>query len=105
MDSRYKRLGKNTVLVFLGGAGSKVITLLMLPYYTRMLSTSEYGVSDLIYTYASIMVSIISCCLADAIFIFTKNAETDGRKKYFTSGIIFSLVSFFLWAIIVLIVG
>ena len=55
MDSRFKRLGKNTAVVFLGSAGSKLITLLMLPYYTRMLSTAAYGISDLIYTYSGIM--------------------------------------------------
>ena len=100
MDSRYKKLGKNTGLVFLGSAGSKLITLLMLPYYTRMLSTAAYGISDLVYTYSSIMVSVVSCCIADAIFIFPKNADEEGRMQYFTSGIVFSLVSFVLWAII-----
>ena len=105
MDSRYKKLGKNTVLVFMGTAGSKLITLLMLPYYTRMLSTAAYGISDLVYTYSSIMLSVVTCCIADAIFIFPKNADEDGRKRYFTSGIVFSVVSFALWATITGIVG
>lgn len=105
MDSRYKKLGKNTFLVFLGTAGSKLITLLMLPYYTRMLSTAAYGISDLVYTYSSIMLSVVTCCIADAIFIFPKNADEDGRKRYFTSGIVFSVVSFALWATITGIVG
>lgn len=105
MDSRYKKLGKNTVLVFMGTAGSKLITLLMLPYYTRMLSTAAYGISDLVYTYSGIMLSVISCCIADAIFIFPKNADEDGRKRYFTSGLFFSVISFSVWAAITGIVG
>ena len=100
MDSRYKKLGKNTVLVFAGSAGSKLITLLMLPYYTRMLSTADYGISDLVYTYSGIMLSIMSCCIADAIFIFPKNADLTARKQYFTSGILFSILSFLLWSIV-----
>lgn len=100
MDSRYKKLGKNTALVFAGSAGSKLITLLMLPYYTRMLSPADYGISDLVYTYSGIMLSIMSCCIADAIFIFPKNVDTIARKQYFTSGILFSILNFFLWSII-----
>lgn len=100
MDSRYKRLGKNTVLVFLGSAGSKLITLLMLPYYTRMLSTAEYGLSDLIATYASIMTSVVSCCIADAIFVLPKNVDREEQSRYFSSGLLFSLVSYTLWALI-----
>ncbi len=104
MDNRYKRLGKNTVLVFIGSAGSKIIGLLMLPFYTSYLSTTEYGISDLIATYASIMVSIISCCVADAIFIFPKNVDNENRKKYFTSGLLFIFVSILLWAIATLLI-
>ena len=100
MDSRYKRLGKNTALVFMGSAGSKIITLLMLPYYTRILSTSDYGLSDLIATYASIMTSVVSCCISDAIFVFPKNADRENQKKYFSSGFVFSIASYALWAII-----
>lgn len=77
----------------------------MLPYYTRMLSTAAYGISDLVYTYSGIMLSVISCCIADAIFIFPKNADEDGRKRYFTSGLVFSVISFSVWAIITGIVG
>jgi O-antigen/teichoic acid export membrane protein len=105
MDSRYKRLGKNTALVFMGSAGSKIITLLMLPYYTRILSTADYGLSDLIATYASIMTSVVSCCIADAIFVFPKNADRENQKKYFSSGFVFSIASYALWAIITLIVS
>ena len=44
MQDRYKRLGKNTILVFMGKAGSSLVGLLMLPFYTHWLSTDEYGV-------------------------------------------------------------
>lgn len=100
MDSRYKRLGKNTALVFIGSAGSKIIGFLMLPFYTHYLSTEEYGVSSLITTYSSISVAIFTCCIADAIFIFPKNADREGRKKYFSSGIAFLACTFTLCAIV-----
>ena len=94
MDNRYKRLGKNTALVFLGGAGSKLIGLVMLPFYTHFLAKDEFGVSDLIHTYSNILVAIITCCIADAIFIFPKNSDKEGRTKYFSSGLFFILFAF-----------
>lgn len=49
--ARYSRLGKNTVLVFIGNAGSKLVGLLMLPFYTRCLSVEDYGTTDIINVY------------------------------------------------------
>ena len=98
MESRYKRLGKNTLLVFLGKAGSSIIGMLMLPFYTHWLSTDEYGTTDLITTYAAILMGFISCCVADSIFIFPKNADERGRSRYYTSGYLFVAVMSVLFA-------
>ena len=68
--NKYKRLGKNTLLVFIGNAGSKLIGLVMLPFYTSWLSVEDYGVTDIINVYVSFLVSIVSCCIAKAIFLF-----------------------------------
>ena len=73
--NKYKRLGKNTLLVFIGNAGSKLIGLVMLPFYTSWLSVEDYGVTDIINVYVSFLVSIVSCCIAESMFIFPK-----GRK-------------------------
>ena len=89
MQERIKRLGVNTILVFIGKAGSSIIGLLMLPFYTHWLSTDEYGTTDLITTYSSILMGFLSCCVADAIFVFPKNADKIGRTRYYTSGYIF----------------
>ena len=50
---KYKRLGKNTSLVFIGNLGSKLIALLMLPFYTKWLTVEDYEVTDIINVYAS----------------------------------------------------
>lgn len=100
MDSKYKKLGKNTVLVFIGQAGSSLVSLLMLPLYTNWLSTEEYGTVDLMSTYAAILLSLMSCCLADSIFIFPKDADNKGKKQYFSTGLFFVLLSFILFSTI-----
>lgn len=100
MDNRYKKLGKNTILVFIGQAGSSLISLLMLPLYTSWLSTEEYGTVDLMSTYATILLSLVTCCIADAIFIFPKGAPRDDKSKYFSSGLLFSLLATALFIIL-----
>lgn len=104
---KYSRLGKNTVLVFIGNAGSKLIGLLMLPFYTRWLSVEDYGVTDIISVYVTFLFGIVTCCIAEAVFIFPKGASLDAQKGYFSSavgfvglmlvgtGIVFGLIHFF----------
>lgn len=93
-ENRYKRLGKNTVIMFIGGAGGKLVGFFMLPFYTHFLSTVEYGVSSIIGTYAQLIMGVLSCCIAESIFIYPKDAEIEGRKKYFTSGLSFLLMNY-----------
>lgn len=90
---RYSRLGKNTVLVFFGTAGSKLLNLLMLPFYTTWLTVADYGSVDLITTYSGLMLGIISCCISDSLFIFPKSRPIKEQKEYFSSGLSFWLMS------------
>lgn len=72
--SKYSRLGKNVSLMFLGNIGSKVLTFLMLPFYTSQLSVGDYGTIDLIQVYVTLLTGIVTCCLTEAIFVFPKNS-------------------------------
>ena len=92
MDGSIKRLGTNTILVFIGNMGSKLISLIMLPLYTRWLSVEEYRLTDIISVYVSLLFGIITCCITDALFVFPKDSSCDDKKKYFSSGVIFELV-------------
>lgn len=101
---KYSRLGKNTVIVFIGNAGSKLIGLLMLPFYTRWLSVEDYGTTDIINVYSSLLLGILSCCIAESIFIFPKGQPVTKQKEYFSSGLLFVLfvllISFVLFSVI-----
>lgn len=104
MESRTKRLGVNTILVFLGKAGSSLIGLLMLPFYTHWLTPADYGTTDLVFTYTSILVSVLSCCMADSLFIYAKGASEDDRKKYYSTGLLFLIVSSIIFVVVTLVV-
>jgi O-antigen/teichoic acid export membrane protein len=93
VSGKYKRLGYNTILVFIGNLGSKLIGFIMLPFYTAWLSVADYGVTDIITIYSTLLLSIVSCCIADAIFIFPNGEKKQKQKEYFSSGVFFLLVS------------
>lgn len=102
--NKYKKLGKNTFLILIGNVLSKSIAFFLLPFYTRHLSPSEYGLTDLIFVYASLLVSIITLNISDSIFIFPKDIPVERQKTYFSTGLFFStilvLISFFIFAFI-----
>ena len=100
MDGKYKRLGINTILVFIGKLGSGLITFLMLPLYTRWLGPDQFGLADLINTYSNILVSLVTCSMADAIFIFPKTADENGQCKYYSSGLLVAIIGILLSVII-----
>ena len=85
MTEQYKRFGKNTLIVFVGSFGSKLISFLLLPLYTRWLSVEEYGTADLVSSYAALLLVLVSACIMDAIFVFPKGAPKDQQTKFFTS--------------------
>lgn len=88
---KYTRLGKNIFWMFIGNMGSKMLTFLMLPFYTSHLSVGDYGTVDLIQVYVTLLTGLVTCCLTEAIFVFPKDQSISKQTTYFTSGIIFSL--------------
>ena len=90
--SKYKRLGKNVILVFLGNAGAKLINLVLLPFYTRWLSVEDYGVTDMLNVYVMLLTALVTVSIAEAAFVFPKTSKIEGQKAYFSSGLSISIV-------------
>lgn len=90
---KYQTLAKNTGLVFIGTIGSKLINVIMLPLYTRWLVPDDFGAVDTMNTYALFIVGFVCLCLPDAIFIFPRNVDDKKKSEYFTSGLLFSLLT------------
>ena len=55
-----KELVKNTIIIFIGKACTQFISLLLLPLYTAVLSQSDYGFVDLVTTYVTLIVPLIT---------------------------------------------
>lgn len=95
---KFSRLGKNTFFVFVGNIGSKLIGLLMLPFYTRWLSVEDYGITDIIIVYTTLLFSVVGGGLSDAIFIFPKSQNRNVQKQFYSSGVIGAFVLFLITA-------
>ena len=100
MDSRYKRLASNSIWTLAGNTGSKVLSFLLLPLYTRWLGTNGFGESDLITTYATVLMCLMTLSISEAIFVFTKNKNEDDKKAYFSSSLTFVIFLLIIWLLL-----
>ena len=83
---KYKRLLSNTAILGAGTFASKVLVLLLMPFYTRILSTAEFGTSDLISQTANLLIPLAAVGICDGIFRFTLDSAVD-KKKILSTGI------------------
>ncbi len=104
--SKKKELAKNTIIIFMGKVCTQLISFLLLPLYTSYLVTEEYGFVDLITTYVTLIVPVITLELEMSVFRYLvdcrKNKEQ--TKKVFSNNFIILLSSLLIFAIGYLIV-
>lgn len=89
---KYKKLLNNSLLFAIGNMGTKVLTFLMVPLYTRLLSTADFGASDLITTIVNVVTPIITLSSIDAVFRFALD-KTYNPAKVLTNGFVISAFS------------
>lgn len=87
------KLFKDTIIYSVGEIGCKIILFFLVPFYTRVLSTSDYGKLDLINTIIAMLVPITCFQLSDGILRFTINKSKDYTKKVINTTLIFLLIS------------
>ena len=74
-NSKYKDLTKNTLLFTLSNFGTKIISFLLVPLYTYVLSTSDYGTADLMTTTVSLLLPVFTFNIQDAVLRFCLDKE------------------------------
>lgn len=79
--SKKKILLKNTIIIFIGKIFTQFVTFLLLPLYTAYLTNADYGIIDLINTYISLFVPVITIQLEMATFRFLVDARKDREKE------------------------
>ena len=76
-----KDLVKNTAIIGIGNLGTKIISFLLLPLYTTLLSASDYGIYDLLTTIATFVVPVVTILMEESMFRFLIDCKNDSEKK------------------------
>ena len=80
----YKKLASNSILFFAANFGSKILTFIMVPYYTYVLTTTEYGVVDIIVATVALVSPLVTLGMGDIVTLFLVRKEYS-QKKIFTN--------------------
>lgn len=103
------RLIKNTGIIAIGGMATKLVQFLLLPLYTSVLSTADYGIVDYINTIALFCVPAVSLLMDEALFRFLIDCGSDEDRTRIVSSscavllfgcIAFSVAMFVIWLVI-----
>ena len=84
MVQRTKYLIKNLSILTISNFSSKILIFLLVPLYTSVLSTSEYGTYDLVISTVSLLFPILTANIVDGVMRFSMEPE---YKKETTASI------------------
>lgn len=86
---RNSELIKNTFLISLAQISAQVVNFLLLPVYTAILSTAEYGRIDLYATLRSVLISVLFLGIEQSLFRFCVSEKNMQKKQeYFSAGLL-----------------
>lgn len=86
--NRKLELLKNTIIIGIGNIFTKVLSFLLVPLLTKWLSPTQYGEYDLLYSYVSLIVPLITLQLEQAVLRYTLENYSNGPKYYRTCFIV-----------------
>ena len=78
---RKRNLIKTTFIILIGKICTQMISFFLLPLYTSYLISEDYGFVDLITTYVSLLVPLLSLQLEMAIFRYLIDARGNTNKQ------------------------
>lgn len=99
-------LKKNTIFLAIGTFLNKGLLFVMIPLFSRWLSTEDYGRFDLFTTYVTLMIPIITLACSEAVFRYGIEKETvEEKSEYISNGLalivfntgIMAIVLFFIY--------
>ena len=96
--NKNKELVKNTAIISIC---TQFLSFLLLPLYTSLLTTKDYGTVDLITTYQQLLGYIVFFQIEQAVFRFLIDVRND-KDKYRQKKIISSVVAFAIFQTVVL---
>ena len=89
----YRSLISNTALFGISTFGARFLTFLLTPFYTRVLTSAEYGVTDLLLQTGNLIIPIASAGIANAVIRYGLE-QTSSKSSVFTIGLLVTLAGF-----------
>lgn len=84
--NEHKLLIKNTSIIAIGNMSTKLISFFLLPLYTALLSTEQYGDFDYIVSIATFFVPFVTVLMDESIFRFLIDCQTiEQRERVITT--------------------
>lgn len=90
--NRYRYLLKNIGLLTLSSFSTKLLSFFLVPLYTNILSTTEYGTYDLFNTTIGVLLPILTLNIQEAVMRFSIDSKYD-RKSIVTVATRFFILS------------
>ena len=85
--NKYKSLAKNTAIFAIGTFGSKILSFIMVFFYSRAMQTAEFGLLDIIINSASLLLPIAMLGITNAVIRF--GLDDDYRQNdVFTTALV-----------------
>lgn len=82
---------KNVGLLTLSNFATKLLSFFLVPLYTAILTTTEYGIYDLFYTTASVLVPVLTVNIQEAVLRFCIDKDYS-RKAIVTVSVRYFLI-------------
>ena len=77
MAGREEKLAKNTIIYAIGSIGSKLVQIVLVPLYTRVMSSAEYGTVDILQAIVQLLVPIVVISIFESVFRYAMEKEYD----------------------------
>lgn len=77
--NRYKYLFKNIGLLTLSSFATKLLSFFLVPLYTNILTTTEYGTYDLFSTTVGVLLPILTLNIQESVMRFSMDSKSDRR--------------------------
>lgn len=90
--NKRKKLLNNILYFFSGNFASKFLSFLLVPLYTSVLTTKEYGIYDLIFTSVLLLLPVFSLTIFEPMLRFS--LDRNDPKKIFNAGFFVALIGF-----------
>ena len=79
--SKEGQLAKNTAIISIGKCATQLITFFLLPLYTKLLTTEEYGIVDLLNSLVVFILPIATLQVEQAVFRFLIDCRNNEKEK------------------------